>query len=50
MAFFSELGIPATNFGPGDPAVSHTAAERVARSEIDAVHAALAGLLTAPAG
>lgn len=46
VAFFSEQGIPATNFGPGDPAVSHTAVERVERSEIESVHAALAGLLS----
>jgi succinyl-diaminopimelate desuccinylase len=46
VAFFSEHGIPATNFGPGDPSVSHTAAERVVRSEIEAVHRAMVGLLT----
>jgi len=46
VAFFSEQGIPATNFGPGDPAVSHTAAERVERHEIEAVHAALVDLLS----
>ncbi|MDP9072589.1 MAG: succinyl-diaminopimelate desuccinylase [Actinomycetota bacterium] len=47
VAFFTEQGIPAANFGPGDPSVSHTAAERVDRSEINAVHRALVGLLTA---
>jgi succinyl-diaminopimelate desuccinylase len=46
VAFFSEHGIAATNFGPGDPSVSHTAAERVVRSEIEAVHRAMVGLLT----
>ena len=46
VARFQELGIPATNFGPGDPTVAHAADEFLDRSSIDAVHAALHHLVT----
>jgi succinyl-diaminopimelate desuccinylase len=46
VAFFSARGIPAVNFGPGDPTIAHTAGEFVVRSEIERAHAVLRELLT----
>ena len=46
VARFHALGIPATNFGPGDPAVAHSADEYLDRASIEAVGAALRRLVT----
>ncbi len=46
VARFHQMGIPATNFGPGDPTVAHSAGEFLDRGSIEAVHAALHQLLT----
>ncbi len=49
VAFFAERGIPAVNFGPGDPELAHTAEERVSRQDLESARASLANLLTAGA-
>jgi succinyl-diaminopimelate desuccinylase len=46
VSFFAEHGVPATNYGPGDPTLAHTAEERVDRADIECAHAVLRGLLT----
>jgi succinyl-diaminopimelate desuccinylase len=48
VAFFAEWGIPAANFGPGDPELAHTAGERVDRAELERAYAVLIDLLSAP--
>jgi succinyl-diaminopimelate desuccinylase len=45
VSFFAGRGVPATNFGPGDPTLAHTADERVERRELDAAFAVLQGVL-----
>lgn len=45
VSFFAAHGVPATNYGPGDPNLAHTADERVTRHDLDAVHAVLKGLV-----
>ncbi len=49
VSFFSSLGVPGVNFGPGDSLVAHTADEVVERADIERVHGALLGLLTSAA-
>jgi succinyl-diaminopimelate desuccinylase len=47
VARFSELGIPAVNFGPGDGQLAHHDEERVPVSQIDAVEQGLRAWLSA---
>lgn len=46
VSFFSQHGVPATNFGPGDPNVAHTAEERVPRDQLEACYSALLSLVS----
>ena len=45
VARFAARGIPATNFGPGDPSLAHSADERVTRSDIEHAYRVLRSLL-----
>jgi succinyl-diaminopimelate desuccinylase len=45
VALFAERGVPATNFGPGDPTLAHAAAERVQRGEVEHAYRLIAGLV-----
>ena len=45
VARFSAHGIPAVNFGPGDPEVSHTAGEHVTRASVEGCYTALSAFL-----
>ena len=47
VARFSALGVPAVNYGPGDPSVSHTPGEHVAVSQVAEVESRLRAWLTA---
>jgi succinyl-diaminopimelate desuccinylase len=45
VARFAAHGIPALNFGPGDPTIAHTAGEHVTRESLDGCHAVLGRFL-----
>ena len=45
VAFFAERGIPAANFGPGDPELAHTAGEMITRASLDEAREVLGRLL-----
>ena len=47
VATFAEIGVPAANFGPGDPLLAHTPDEIVSRRELEQARDVLAGVLLA---
>jgi succinyl-diaminopimelate desuccinylase len=48
VARFAARGVPAVNYGPGDPDVAHTAGERVTRESIEQCYLALARFIAVP--
>jgi len=45
VARFASRGVPALNFGPGDPTIAHTAGEYVTRGSLEHVYGTLARFL-----
>jgi succinyl-diaminopimelate desuccinylase len=45
VARFASRGVPAVNFGPGDPEIAHMADEHVTRASIEQAYAVLAGFV-----
>lgn len=45
VSWFASHGVPAANYGPGDPALAHTAAEWVDRADLEATYRVLRELL-----
>jgi succinyl-diaminopimelate desuccinylase len=45
VAFFSEQGIPAINFGPGDATLAHTSEERIERENLEITFATIKRVL-----
>ncbi|MEQ1788561.1 MAG: succinyl-diaminopimelate desuccinylase [Acidimicrobiales bacterium] len=48
VARFAAIGVPACNLGPGDPALAHSADERVDRASLERAYEVLHAVLTTP--